>query len=138
MQSQRFPWQRCSPFPPPKKNVLRGNVFPPIPLSKTFPWQRCSPPPLSESRNDRKIALELNHYHSNLVALYRAIRLRFGYGFESCDANGPRKLRNIQSTNLAKHRAVSFPPFLLVASKESVLTVPKRGQFHAAIRVTRT
>ena len=29
-----------------------------------------------------------------LVALYRAIRLRFGYGFESCDANGPRNVKN--------------------------------------------
>ena len=68
------------------------------------------------------------------MALYRAMRLRFGYGFESCDANGPR---NVKSTNLAKHRPVFLPPLLLLlGSKELVLKVPKRGQFHAAIRVT--
>ena len=60
-------------------------------------------------------------------------RLRFGYGFESCDANGPR---NVKNTNLAKHRPVFLPPLLLVGSKELVLKVPRRGQFHAAIRVT--
>ena len=70
----------------------------------------------------------------SLVALYRAMRLRFGYGFESCDANDPR---NVKSTNVAKHRPVFLPPLLLVGSKELVLKVPKRGQFHAAIRVTR-
>ena len=69
----------------------------------------------------------------SLVALYRAMRLRFGYGFESCDANGPRNVKNIY---LAKHRPVFLPPLLLVGSKESVLKVPKRGQFHAAIRLT--
>ena len=73
-------------------------------------------------------------WEGTLVALYRAMRLRFGYGFESCDANGPR---NVKNTNLAKHRPIIFPPLLLVGSKESVLKVPKRGQFHAAIRVTR-
>ena len=67
------------------------------------------------------------------MALYRAIRLRFGYGFESCDANGPR---NVKNTNLAKHRPVFLAPLFLVGSKESVLKVSKRGQFHAAIRVT--
>ena len=56
-----------------------------------------------------------------------------GYGFESRDANGPRNMKNI---NLAKHRLVFLPPLLLVGSKESVLNVPQRGQFHAAIRVT--
>ena len=70
----------------------------------------------------------------NLVALYRAMRLRFGYGFESCDANGPR---NVKTTSGAKHRPIFLPPLLLVGSKELVLKVPKRGQFHAAIRVTR-
>ena len=69
----------------------------------------------------------------NLVALYRAMRLRFGYGFESCDANGPR---NVKNTNLAKHRPAFLPPLLLVGNKESVLKVPKRGQCRAAIRVT--
>ena len=58
----------------------------------------------------------------NLVALYRAMRLRFGYGFEStCDANGPRNVRN---TNVAKHRCIFFPPLLLVG-KELVLNVQK-------------
>ena len=71
---------------------------------------------------------------SCLVALYRAMRLRFGYRFESCDANDPR---NVKNTYLAKHRPIFLPPLLLVGSKELVLRVPKRGQFHAAIRVTR-
>ena len=69
----------------------------------------------------------------SLVALHRAMRLRFGYGFESCDANGPRNAKN---TNLAKHRPVFLHPLLLVGSKKLVLKVPERGQFHAAIRVT--
>ena len=77
--------------------------------------------------------LELRFFFVVLVALYRAMRLRFGYGFESCDANGPRIVKN---TNLAKHRPVFLPPLLLVGSKELVLKVPKQGQFHAAIRVT--
>ena len=65
-------------------------------------------------KNSRKIPA--------LVALYRAMRLRFGYGFESCDANGPR---NVKDTNLAKHRPVFLYPLLLVGSKELVLEVPK-------------
>ena len=69
----------------------------------------------------------------NLVALYRAMRLRFGYGFESCDANGPR---NVKNANPAKHRPGFLPPLLLAGSKELVFKVSKRGQFHAAIRVT--
>ena len=47
----------------------------------------------------------------SLVALYRAIRLRFGYGFASCDANGPRNAKN---TNLAIHRPVFFPHLSLL------------------------
>ena len=43
-------------------------------------------------RERRKIAND--HPNTNLVALYRAMRLRFGYGFESCDANGPRNVKN--------------------------------------------
>ena len=67
------------------------------------------------------------------LLLYRAIRLRFGYEFESCDANGPRNIKNI---NLAKQTPVSFPDFYLVGRQVSGLKVPKRGQFHAVIRVT--
>ena len=44
----------------------------------------------------------------SLVALYRAMRLRFGYGLELRDANG---LRNVKNTNPAKHRPVFFPHF---------------------------
>ena len=62
------------------------------------------------------------------VALYPAIRVQFGHGFESCDANGPRNVRN---TNPAKQRQL-----LPIGSQESVLKVPKRGRFHVAIRVT--
>ena len=74
--------------------------------------------------------------NKSLVALllYRAIRLRFGYGFESCDANGPR---NVKIRNPAKYRPVFSPtPLLPFGSQESVLKVPKQGQFLAAIRVT--
>ena len=48
----------------------------------------------------------------SLVALYRTMRLRIGYRFESCDANGPR---NVNNTNPAKHRPVFFPHFSLLA-----------------------
>ena len=70
----------------------------------------------------------------DLVALYRAMRLRCGYGFESCDANSQR---NVKNANIAKHRPILSPTLLLVGSKELVLKVPKQGQFHVAIRVTR-
>ena len=43
-----------------------------------------------------------------------------GYGFESCDANGPR---NVKNRNFAEQRPVSFPH---VGSKASALQVPKR------------
>ena len=69
-------------------------------------------------------ALKSGDSHRGLVALYRAMRLRFGYGFESCDANGPR---NVKNTNIAKHRPIFLPPLLLVGSKDLVLIVPKRG-----------
>ena len=61
------------------------------------------------------------------------MRLRFGYGFESCDASS---LRNVKTTNFAKHRPVFLHPLILVGSKELVLKAPKRGQLDAAIRVT--
>ena len=135
-----------------------------------------------------------------LVALHRAIRLRFGYGFESCVANGPRNVKNtlgsvfgrtdftlififgpldffrgfcrlIFSTHFCgkkcpekssrkipgkilqnfhnknpRHTSAEglgqqspfFPPLLPVGSQASVLKLPKRGQFHAATRVTTT
>ena len=90
-------------------------------LTRTFPCWNCR-------------GLSCCSPLATLVALYRAMRLRSGYGFEStCDANGPW---NVKNTNPAKHRAVVLPPLLLVGNKELVLKVPKRGQFHAAIRVT--
>ena len=57
----------------------------------------CFPPPFPNSV-------------PSLLALYRAIRLRFGYGFESCDANDPR---NVKNTNLVKQRPTSFPHLVL-------------------------
>ena len=77
--------------------------------------------------------MQSNRQQQSLVALYRAMRLRFGHGFESRDANSPR---NVKDTKLAKHRPVFLPPLLLVGGKELVLKVPKRGQFHAAICMT--
>ena len=57
------------------------------------------------------------HHLGHLVALYHAMRLRFGYGFEWCDANGPR---NVKNTNLAKHRPVLVSHFsLLVVRNQS-------------------
>ena len=82
----------------------------------------------------RKLPIVSKKLHPNVVALYRAMRLRFGYGFEPCDADGPR---NVKNTNVAKQRPIYLPPLLLVGSKELVLKVPERGQFHAAIRVAR-
>ena len=56
-------------------------------------------------------------YQSLLVALYHAIRLRLGYGFELCDANGPR---NVKNTNLAKQRPLFLARFsLLVVTNQS-------------------
>ena len=48
--------------------------------------------------------------NEGLVAMYRAIRLRFGYGFELCDASG---LRNVKNQNRAKQIA-HFPDFSLL------------------------
>ena len=49
-------------------------------------------------------------------------------------ARGTPKIETLRSTG--GDRPVFLPPLLLVGSKELVLKVPKRGQFHAAIRVT--
>ena len=66
-------------------------------------------------------------------------------GIVSCDSAAIRiRIRIVrcqlpakrQNTNVAKHRPVYLPPLLLAGSKKSVSKVPKRGQFHAAIRVT--
>ena len=57
------------------------------------------------------LSLYLSLSLSTLVALYRAMRLRFGYRFESCDANGPQ---NVKNTNLAKHRVRFILPFSLL------------------------
>ena len=46
-----------------------------------------------------------------LVALYRAMRLRFGYGFELCNANSPR---NVKNTNAANTGPFSSPTFALL------------------------
>ena len=64
--------------------------------------------------------------HPSLVALYRAMRLRFGYGFESCDANGPR---NVKNTNLAKHRPICFPHFSLLAVRNRSWKCLNEGNF---------
>ena len=49
-------------------------------------------------------------WNLNLVTLYRAMRLWCGYGFESCDANGPR---NVQTQTLRNTGPFSFPHFSL-------------------------
>ena len=41
-----------------------------------------------------------------------------------------------QKQNPAKQRPVLLPPLLPVGIQKSVLKMPKRGQFHVAIRVT--
>ena len=67
------------------------------------------------------------------MALHRAIQLRFGYGFEIVRCQRPAKR---QKHKPCETQARSLPPLFLVGSKELVLKVPKRGQIHAAIRVT--
>ena len=56
-----------------------------------------------------------------LVALYRAIRLRFGYGFESCDATGARETSKTKTwrdvkkkTKPGETKARCFPHFALL------------------------
>ena len=68
-------------------------------------------------------------------------------GIVSCDAAAIRiRIRIVRCQRPAKRQKHKhcetqarfiFPPLLLVGSKELVLKVPKRGQFHVAIRVTR-
>ena len=98
--------------------------------------KKCRKSPKGPEKESKRCQKLFQHFFDtpSLVALYRAMRLRCGYGFESCDANGPR---NVKNTNIAKHRPIFLLPLLLVGSKELVLKVPKRRQFHAAIRVTR-
>ena len=64
-------------------------------------------------------------------------------GIVSCDAAAIRiRIRIVRCQRPAKHQkpcetqARFLPPLLLVGSKGLVLKVPKRGQSHAAIRVT--
>ena len=70
--------------------------------------------------------------HGFLVAMYRAMRLRFAYLFESCDANRPR---NAKKPKRCETKALLFFPLLTDGSQELVLKAPKGGQFHAASRV---
>ena len=79
------------------------------------------------------VELTLEANLETLVAPHRTIRLRFGYGFASCDANGPR---NVKNQNLANQKPVFLSPLRPFGSQASVLKVPKRGKFRAAIRVT--
>ena len=72
---------------------------------------------------------------------------KFGLsGIVSCDAAAVRiRIRIVRCQLPAKRQKHKhcetqthfLPPLLLVGSKELVLKVPKRGQFHTAIRVTR-
>ena len=79
----------------------------------------CACTPLINMWLASKIALKLatpsacekSPTTSSLAALYCAIRLLFGYGFESCDANSPR---NVKSQNLAKQSPVYFCHFSLL------------------------
>ena len=59
----------------------------------------------------------LRHLASSEVALYCAIRLRFGCRFESCDANGPRNVKNAKPCE-TKGRLI-FPPLLPAGGQES-------------------
>ena len=52
-------------------------------------------------------------------------------GFESCDANGPR---NIKNTNHAKHSPVSFTHFSLLAVKNRSWKFLNEGKIHAAMK----
>ena len=80
--------------------TLGPAVPPPLSLSCTrLIWWHLQL--FSATKKKGKIWLPMG----SLVAVYCAMRLRFGYGFESCDANGPR---NVKNTNLAKHRPIFF------------------------------
>ena len=68
------------------------------------------------------------------VAMYRMMRLRFGYGFESCDANGPQNVKNLRPCE--KELKPVFSTLLPVGSQKIGSNAYKRGQFHAAIRAT--
>ena len=60
--------------------------------------------------------------------------MRFRYGFETCDANG---LRNVKNQNLVKQKPVFSPPLLLGGVRHRSSKCLNQGrQFHAAIRVT--
>ena len=61
-----------------------------------------------------------------LVALYRAMRLRFGYGFESCDANG---LRNVKNTNLWNTGPLVFTHFSLLVVRNWSWKCRNEGNF---------
>ena len=63
------------------------------------------------------------------MALYRAMRLRFGYGFRIVRCQRPVKRQKYKP---CETQARFLPPLLLVGSKELVLKAPKQGQFHAA------
>ena len=59
------------------------NPFVPFSLSRIIP------------PSDSFQACDMSITRTSLVALYLAIRLRFGHRCESCDANGPRNFKNI-------------------------------------------
>ena len=62
----------------------------------------------------------------SLVAMYRATRLRFGEGLESCNVNGPRNIR-----------PVLFRHFSLLIIRNRSWKCPNEGkQFYTAICVT--
>ena len=78
---------------------------------------------LNHSNIPASFSFKLRLFVRSLVALYR---LRFGYRFESRDANGPPTSK----TQTLRNKGLFFP-ILSVGSLESVL----KGQFHAAIRM---
>ena len=69
-----------------------------------------------------------------LVAMYRAMQLRFGYGFASRDANIPR---SVKKPKPCATTPICYPTSP-VGSQQAVLKVPKRGQFHAGTAIHAT
>ena len=81
-----------------------GTQFPMLALDHKRASDSIPKRSLREALHKYRIPLQLTMLI--LVTFYRAIRLRFGYGFESCDANSPR---NVKNTNPAKQRPRFFP-----------------------------
>ena len=104
--------------------LCQGGVRTPSgPLSRDSRYHSCNTPPYSAIPYRGQFELRCP-----LPPQWHCI-VRFGY--VRCQRPAKR-----QKHKPCETEACFFPPLLPVGSQESVLKVPKRRQFHAAIRVT--